>query len=107
MNGMHARLTIVLRPLLLAGLLMTLTGCGPGRSPGVTPEPLTEMAPPQTTPDSGAVEPVVSLFQSPIHTLMHRPLTGEGIDPPSIGRGVPLGFDRQAGRQHALAQAVF
>ena len=53
MNGMHARWTIALGPLLLAGLLMTLAGCGPGWSPGVTPEPLTEIAPPQTTPGSG------------------------------------------------------
>ena len=80
MNRMHTQWTIAWGLLLLAGLLMTLTGCGPGRPPGVTPEPLTEMAPPQTTPDSGAVEPVVSLFQSPIQTPTPTPTPW--IEPP-------------------------
>ena len=80
MNRMHTQWTIAWGLLLLAGLLMTLAGCGPGRPPGVTPEPLTEMAPPQTTPDSGAVEPVVSLFQSPIQTPTPTPTPW--IEPP-------------------------
>ena len=80
MNRMHTQWTIAWGLLLLAGLLMTLAGCGPGRPPGVTPEPLTEMPPPQTTPDSGAVEPVVSLFQSPIQTPTPTPTPW--IEPP-------------------------
>ena len=80
MNRMHTQWTIAWGLLLLAGLLMTLTGCGPGRPPGVTPEPLTEMPPPQTTPGSGAVEPIVSLFQSPIQTPTPTPTPW--IEPP-------------------------
>lgn len=80
MNRMDTQWTRAWGLPLLAGLLLTLTGCGPGWPPGVTSRPLTEMAPPQTTPDSGAVEPIVSLFQSPIQTP--TPTLTPWIEPP-------------------------
>jgi len=79
MNRMHTQWAIAWGLLLLAGLLMVLASCGPGWPPGVTPEPMTEVAQRQAMPSSTAGS-IVSPFQSPIQTPMPTPTPW--IEPP-------------------------
>lgn len=88
MNRMHTQWAIAWGLLLLAGLLMVLASCGPEWPPGVTPEPLTEVAQRQAMPSSTAGS-IVSPFQSPIQTPMPTPTPWIEPPPPPTRRPTP------------------